>query len=156
MKISFNRLFGVFVLVIACSCSSVSDQEMKEQVRTGCEPFDSLSIFVWHTVYDGAYIGNCCARGETQVRSFTAQYDAGFIQKQLGWNLDHKPININLLGDNNYLLDEKDSENSLLTDIIRMMQNNHIISIKKGQSGLVFVRGDFFHSATEYKELAKE
>lgn len=143
MKCRLIYLALANILAFSYSCNRGSEQEVAELVWAACEPYDSLTIYVWHTVNNGIYIGNYCSHEESDVLYFKAQFDAGFIQRQLGGNLNRVPVNITML-------DEKASDGCCLEDVIRLMREQQIIRIDYGKTGLYFIRGNIFHSAVEY------
>lgn len=134
------------VILIIASCNRYYNQDLTELVWTTCEPFDSLDIHVWHTVYNGTYIGNYCVNGEMEVQSFIAKFDVGLIRRIMGGNLDSVAIKI-------ISPEGKDGRYCFLTDVIRLMRKKHIVKIEKGHTGVVYVQGDLFHQAKEYKQL---
>lgn len=134
------------VIIVIASCNRYSNQDLTELVWTACEPFDSLDIYVWHTVYNGTYIGNYCLNGEMEAQSFGAKFDVGLIRRIMGGNLDRIPIKI-------IMPEGKDGQDCCLTDVIRLMRKKHIVKIEKGHAGVVFVQGDLFHQAKVYKQL---
>lgn len=135
------------VIVVIASCNRYYNQDLTEElVWMACEPFDSLDIYVWHTVYNGTYIGNYCVNGEKEVQSFAAKFDVGLIRRLLGGNLDRVPIKM-------IMPEGKDGQDNCLTDVIRLMRKKHIVKIEKGHTEVVFVQGDLFHQAKEYKQL---
>lgn len=133
------------IIVVFASCNRYHNQDLTEQVWTACEPFDSLEIYVWHTVYNGFYIGNYCVNGEREIQSFSAKFDVGLIRRILGGDLDRAPIKM-------IIPEGKDGQDNCLTDVIRLMRKKHIVRIDKGRTEVVFVQGDLFHQAKEYKQ----